>query len=221
MNVRGFSFYGRITVKTVFLSALIFVATFAAAQKVDPIGKPDVPPAFAGALQDHGLRVLAQDGTALVSLWLAKSVKTSAKEVEGANYPQLDPSSFVGAIRFEAEGKDFRAQTIPKGTYTLRYALLPNDGNHMGVAPNRDFLLLVPLATDTDPTTVYTEKQLHRASAKVAGGAHPTILCLVADDGKPGTATLSSEGLVVLHLSLTTSSGELPAALVVKGVAQQ
>ena len=73
----------------------------------------------------------------------------------------------------------------PKGTYTLRYGLLPNDGNHMGVAPNRDFLLLLPLLTDSDPATVYTEKQLYRASGKVAGGAHPTVLSLIAAEGSP------------------------------------
>ena len=212
-------------VKTLFavlLLTTLCVPQKSVAQKIEPAGKAPsaLPTAVAGALQDHGFRVLENGGSPLVSVWVAKSVATSKKEVEGANYPQLDLSSFAGVISFESDGKDFRGQSIPKGTYTLRYALLPNDGNHMGVAPNRDFLLLLPL-TDSDPTTTYTEKQLYRASSKVSGGVHPTVLSLVAPEGKPGTATTTSEGFVVLHFSLAGPGGELPVALIVKGVAQQ
>jgi hypothetical protein len=202
--------------------AFLLLTTFCVAQKAEPEGKPaqELPAPIRSALQDHGFRVLDKDGSPLVSVWLAKTVKTTRKDVEGANYPQFDLSSFVGVLTFDSDGKDLRGQSIPKGTYTLRYALLPNDGNHMGVAPNRDFLLLLPL-TDSDPATAYTEKQLYRASAKVAGGAHPTVLSLVADEGKAGMVTTSSEGFVVFHFSLATSDGELAAALIVKGVAQQ
>ena len=221
MNGRGFSFYGRNMLKT-FLT-IVLLATFCVAQKVEQVAKPsaELPGAIAGAVEDHGLRVLDKDGTPLVSVWLAKSVKTSKKEVEGANYPQLEPSSFVGVITFDSEGKDLRGQSIAKGTYSLRYALLPSDGNHMGVAPNRDFLLLLALSSDSDPATIYSEKQLYRASGKVAGTGHPAVLSLIAEDGKPGTVSTSAEGYVVLHVSLTTSDGALPIALIVKGVAQQ
>ena len=37
----------------------------------------------------------------------------------------------------------------------MRYALMPDDGNHLGVAPNRDFLLLVRAADDPDPAAVF------------------------------------------------------------------
>jgi hypothetical protein len=203
------------------LLAVVFLTTLCAAQKAEPIGKPDVPRTIAAAVQDHGLRILDKDGSPLVSLWVATSVPTSKKDVEGANYPTLDPSSFIAVVRFEADGKDFRGQTVPKGTYTARYALLPDDGNHMGVAPNRDFLLLLSMITDSDPATTYTDKQLYRASAKVAGGAHPAVMSLVADEGKPATVSTTSDGFVVLHFSAATAMGELPMALIVKGVAQQ
>ena len=217
--MRGFSFYVESMIRTFF--AVLLLTICCSAQKVEPAGKPDVPDAIAAALQDHGQRVLDKDSTPLVSLWLAKQVKTSKKDVEGANYPTLDTSSFLGIIRFEQDGKDFRGQTIPKGTYTLRYDLLPNDGNHMGVAPNRDFLLLLSLMTDSDPSVTLTEKQLIRASAKVAGGSHPTVLSLVADEGKPGAVTTNDQGFVVLYLTVATTDGDLPLALIVKGVAQQ
>ena len=203
------------------LLVALFLSSFSFAQKAEPVGAPDVPDAIKTSLLDKGVRVLDKDGTPLVSLWQAKSVQTSKKDVEGAIYPSLDTASFVGVVRFEQDAKDFRGQPIPKGTYTLRYALLPNDGNHMGVSPNRDFLLLLSLITDGDPGATFTEKQLFKASGKVAGGAHPTVLSLVNDEGKPGTVSVSDQGFVVLHLGLKTSEGELPMALVVKGSAQQ
>jgi hypothetical protein len=204
-----------------FLAAILFLSTFCPAQKVEPSSKPEVPVAIGAAIEDHGLRVLDKDGTPLVSAWPAKSVVTSKKEVEGANYPALDLSAFVGIISFEQDGKDLRGQTIPKGTYTMRYALLPSDGNHMGVAPNRDFLLLLPSVSDAGPATAYTEKQLYRASGKVVGTGHPAVLSLVAADGKSGGVTTSSEGFLILHFSVKTADSELPVALIVKGVAQQ
>lgn len=176
---------------------------------------------MAAALQDRGLRVLDKDGTPLVSVWPAKSVATSKKEVDGANYPALEISAFLGVVAFEQDGKDLRGQTIPKGTYTMRYALLPSDGNHMGVAPNRDFLLLLSLVSDTDPSATFNEKQLYRASGKVAGAGHPAVLSLVAAEGKSGSVSTSPEGYWILHFSVKTPDSELPIALIVKGVAQQ
>jgi hypothetical protein len=203
------------------LASILLISTFCPAQKVEPSGKPEVPPAMAAALQDRGLRVLDKDGTPLVSVWPAKSVATSKKEVDGANYSALEISAFLGVVAFEQDGKDLRGQTIPKGTYTMRYALLPSDGNHMGVAPNRDFLLLLSLVSDTDPSATFNEKQLYRASGKVAGAGHPAVLSLVAAEGKSGSVSTSPEGYWILHFSVKTPDSELPIALIVKGVAQQ
>jgi hypothetical protein len=203
------------------LVSILLISTFCPAQKVEPSGKPEVPAAIAAALQDRGLRVLDKDGTPLVSVWPAKSVATSKKEVDGANYPALEISAFLGVVAFEQDGKDLRGQTIPKGTYTMRYALLPSDGNHMGVAPNRDFLLLLSLVSDTDPSATFNEKQLYRASGKVAGAGHPAVLSLVAAEGKSGSVSTSPEGYWILHFSVKTPDSELPIALIVKGVAQQ
>jgi hypothetical protein len=225
LKVRGFWFYGRLIVKTsakrlVFLLAFSFV-TYGFAQKVEPALKPTVPDTLLKALSSQGNKVLDKDGTVIASVWAAKEVRTAKKEVEGANYPQLDVAEFLGVIQFEQEARDFRGQTIPKGTYTLRYGLLPNDGNHMGVAPNRDFLLVLSPTSDADPEATYTEKQLYRASEKAAGTPHPAVLSLVADEGKHGTVTTTSEGFVVLHFSVPSSDGPLSVALIVKGVAQQ
>lgn len=225
MNVHGFWFYGRLIVKTS-LKSIVFLLLFLSvrigfAQKVEPAAKPSVPDTLLKAVSDQGYKVLDKDGAPIASVWPAKEVKTTKKDVDGANYPQLDLAGFLGVVQFEQDSRDFRGQTIPKGTYTLRYGLLPNDGNHMGVAPNRDFLLVLSPTSDSDPMATYTEKQLYRASEKAAGTPHPAVLSLVADEGKPGTVTTTSEGFVVLHFSVTSSDSPLLVALIVKGVAPQ
>lgn len=217
--------YGRDIVKTsakrfLFLLAFSFV-TYGFAQKVEQAPKPTLPDTLLKAVNSQGYTVLDKDGSPIASVWPAGELKTTKKDVEGANYPQLNVAEFLGVIQFEQEARDFRGQTIPKGTYTLRYGLLPNDGNHMGVAPNRDFLLVLSPTSDSDSAATYTEKQLYRASEKAAGTPHPAVLSLVSDEGKPGTVTTTSEGFLVLHFAVNSGDGPVPVALIVKGVAQQ
>ena len=60
---------------------------------------------------------------------------------------------------------DFRGQAVPGRHYTLRYQLLPQDANHLGVSPNPDFLLAIPVASDTKPDAVYPFDKLVALSA--------------------------------------------------------
>lgn len=44
-----------------------------------------------------------------------------------------------------------------------------NDGNHLGVAPNPDFLLVVPGASDGDPGATFKFQELATMSRKNDG----------------------------------------------------
>ena len=55
-------------------------------------------------------------------------------------------------IRLPERGADRRGQTIKPGVYTLRYGNYPQNGDHQGVEPQRDFLVLSPVAEDKDVT---------------------------------------------------------------------
>ena len=95
------------------------------------------------AVEDKGYRVTLDDGWS-AEFWFAKQLKTATKDVPGALYPELANGEFVGVVNLPKGMTDFRGQAIPAGAYTLRYQLLPQDGNHMGVSPNPDFLLAIP-----------------------------------------------------------------------------
>jgi hypothetical protein len=206
----------------VLLSILIAAnLALAAEPKVEAVAVPPAAPgAIAAVLQAKGYKVLGADGSSLAEIWLRKDVPVSGrKEVEGANYPALSPGMLLGVISFSAAAKDFRSQPIKPGMYALRYALLPNDGNHMGVAPDRDFLLLVPVADDPGPGSVLPYPELVKLSSRAAGASHPAVFSMPAVDKRSLPAAYTdANGYTIFAAQLGTAAGELPLAMIVKGV---
>ena len=64
----------------------------------------------------------------------------------------------------------------------MRYALMPADGNHMGAAQYRDFILLVPLAADSDPAAQPSFAEVVTLSRKASGTGHPAVFPLAAPE---------------------------------------
>ncbi len=144
----------RKTLKSVLIVFILTLPLFAQTAKVERIGAaPSSAPAdVKAALDDKGYRVTLDDGWS-AELWLAKDLKLATKDAPGALYPELGNSEFVGVLNLPKGMSDFRGQSVPAGTYTLRYQLIPQDANHMGVSANPDFLLAIPIATDSKPDT--------------------------------------------------------------------
>jgi hypothetical protein len=217
--------------RTLGLAALILLlapALFAAAAgKVEPIG-PLTDSAASDALKKTlgpaGYRVLLDDGSEWCKIWLRAGVPGSGNtDVEGALFPQLTESTLIGVVSFSKPATDYRGQQIQPGLYTLRYELLPNDGNHLGVADNRDFALLVRAADDPDPSAKFDFKQLVALSRKATGTNHPGPMNLVqpASDTVPAMSNDGQEHWVFAD-KLRMQSGEpLLIGIVVKGKAAQ
>jgi|SRR5579862_1693030 len=173
-------------------------------------------------LETSGYHLALSNGDILCDIWLRKDVPTQAKkDAPDALYPELAESTLIGLISFPKAGSDYRGQSIPAGFYTMRYELLPDDGNHLGVAPNRDFVLLIPVENDPDPSASFKFDQLVSLSRKATGTRHPGPLSLV----QPGSASGLSkdeEDHWVFTTSLKLQNGhELPVGLIVKGTAPQ
>ena len=202
----------------------VVTAVFAAAPQVERIGALTVPGASAAlkqAVEDKGYRITL-DGGWTAEFWFAKQLKTAAKNVPGALYSELTNAEFVGVVNLPKGMADFRGQAIPAGVYTLRYQLLPQDGNHMGVAPNPDFLLAIPLASDPNPEQGYLYKKLVTLSAKTTGTNHPAVIALDTA-GDPSSVAGDAQGVMVFTVTVP-SSGESATeklGIVVKGAAAQ
>jgi len=212
--------------RTLFLSGALFVMAatgFAADAKVERIGAltaADASNALKQAVGEKGYRVILDDGWT-ADFWFIKELKTTAKEVAGALYPELTNAEFIGVVSLPKGMSDFRGQAIPAGVYTLRYQLLPQDGNHMGVAPNPDFLLAIPAASDANPEQGYLYKKLVALSALASGTNHPAVIALDTA-GEAAKVAKDAQGMVVFTAAIATSGGSSEkVGIVVKGAATQ
>jgi hypothetical protein len=125
-----------------------------------------------------------------LTLWLANAPARALAEPS--------PGTLVGALRVDSSWTDYRGGRVGRGTYTLRYAMQPILKEHAGVSPHREFLLLVPAASDDgedgDPARWVA------ASRGVSSATHPAVLALF-----PATSSAGDR-------LETTATGELVLA---------
>ncbi|HZS06269.1 MAG TPA: hypothetical protein VFD58_15615 [Blastocatellia bacterium] len=177
-----------------------------------------VAEAVRGALQDKGLKV-ADGGKTLCEIWFRKEIATAKTEVDGANFAQLQDGSLMGVINFPAGASDYRGQAIKAGYYTLRYAVMPVNGAHLGVSPTRDFMLLCPVSDDKDPNVQIKGDALIKLSIAASGSGHVSPWSIVSVTSKDGLPKIvkNEEEHVILEVSLNTKSGALPLGLTIVG----
>jgi len=157
------------------------------------------------SLADQGTQILDGAGKPYMSLWFRKSLPL----VEAFDGPQgnillpgVTIGELIGAVHFPEEWIDYRDQLIEPGTYTIRYAHHPVDGNHQDVSPYRDFLLLVPAKLD-QTTEPFGLDDLNKKSAESTGSSHPSVLPLVpAGDPVPQPTTLEDAAHATWSLTL-------------------
>jgi hypothetical protein len=141
---------------------------------------------------------------------------------DGATAPawsEVAEGALVGALRIGSAWNDIRGHAIRPGVYTLRFALQPQNGDHMGISPNREFLLLAPAADDTSPAPAGYEGAVELAK-KASRRSHPASLSIdpPSASAPPLSATTNDLGHQVVIVGLPTSAGApLTFGLVVEG----
>ncbi len=189
--------------------------------KHEAAGAPpaELAPAIAATLQEKGHRVIAgADGKVWCEVWFVKTApKGPATSEADVTWKTIIPFSLVGAIRFPAQANDRRGQQIKAGVYTLRYANYPVNGDHLGVAPQRDFLVMSHAAADLTPGPMAKFEDLIAVSRKVSGAAHPAVLSmwLVESDFEPGLGEAGEH-----DWALQAAVGDARIALILVGKAE-
>jgi hypothetical protein len=200
------------------LASMAFGQTY----KVENAGAPpaaDLSKPLQDALESQGTRMVNDQGGTLLEIWLRKSVPTSSS---GGSpdflYGSLSAGEFLGVLHFPSQGADFRGQTIKPGFYTLRYGLIPQDGNHMGVNPTRDAFILCPAAVDNDLSTVLKFDDLVKLGRQSSGTPHPNFLVGAPVSGDSFPAVIKDDqGRWDLQVKIHGSAGDLPVAFTVVG----
>lgn len=139
----------------------------------------ELSPAIAKQLSDSGFKVVTAQGRTLCEIWPAKAWTVAAdfKPSGGIMYP-FEFGELIGVVRYARKAGDFRGQSIRKGTYTMRYGLQPQDGNHIGTSDTRDFVVLIPAADDSAAQPLEKDP-LFKESKKASKTTHPAILSLL------------------------------------------
>jgi hypothetical protein len=206
--------------RLVFLSSVaFFVAAFASAQdyKLEKItsAPPGLPAAYASLIDATGYRVVGASGP-WCEVWFRKTIPQGAKPSDPSIVLPIAQGTLLGVLRFPGTGSDRRGQSIKAGLYTMRYSDFPVDGAHQGVAPQRDFALLTPIANDGKPDAMPDFASLVTQS-KTSGTAHAAVFSLETPGGSELPA-ITKEGDHDWVLNL--KAGDLPIAIIVVGKAE-
>ena len=206
----------KLSLDRIVLPLLLSTAAAFGQYKAEPAGAPpsEVAPAIAQALQKTGTKI-TNNGAAYCEIWFRTAKPAGPKtSEENVSLPNIPQGALLGVIRFDANGSDRRGQTVKAGVYTLRYGLMPVNGDHQGAAPQRDFLLLTPAADDKDPNATPNFDALVAMSRKASGTPHPAVLSFwKADADAPGFSKQGDTDWV-----LQTKLGDTPIAVIVVGI---
>ncbi len=200
--------------------SLLMVASAAVAQyKSEPAGAPpaDLAPAISQALQQQGTKITAGSGAVFCEVWFRTALPSGPKPADQTGTLSVPQGALVGVIRFPSQGADRRGQTIKPGVYTLRYSLMPVSGDHQGAAPQRDFVLMTPAASDKDPSATPDFDALVAMSRKASGTPHAGVLSLwAAGASDPLGFAKQGENDWVLTLQI----GDVPVSIILVGKAE-
>jgi len=180
----------------------------------------EVPAPLQAVLDSQGARVVNDRGAALCEVWLRKALPTSASPNTSSDllYGALTEGTLLGVLHFPNAATDFRGQTIKAGFYTLRYGLIPQDGNHMGVNPYRDVVVLAPVSVDQDPTKTFGFDDLVKFGRQASGTPHPGFLVGSPVSGSDFPSVVKDDqDHWNLQVKAHGQSGDLPLAFTVVG----
>jgi hypothetical protein len=180
----------------------------------------ELSPAIAATLAPGSVSVAV--GEVSVELWWVKAIALAKSPSSVPSWGDVGDGTLVGVLRVSAQWSDIRGYGVKPGVYTLRYALQPANGDHLGVSPNREFLLMSPAAVDTSADPV-GYKGVVDLSKQTVRRAHPSALSLdpPAATAAPLSPVKTDLGLEGVVFSVPTSAGApLTFGLILHGVIQ-
>jgi hypothetical protein len=140
----------------------------------------DLKAGIAKLLGPEAIALLDGAGNKICDIWLRRQVPADATAEQlqnGLSFRELKETTVLGAVRFDKDWTDIRKQKVKAGVYTLRLGFQPENGDHAGASPTKDFVLLVSAAKDPDPAPMDPMK-LQEKSMKSIDTGHPAALML-------------------------------------------
>lgn len=199
--------------RAMFRSALLAIGAFvlaAPALAQPPVASrhADPPPAeladpIEALMAPGGPRVTI--GAKTIDFWFVKSLPLRSGTAE-VTWSSVDEGTLVGAAKLSAAHVEIRGKTLKPGIYTLRFALQPQNGDHLGASPYREFLLLGPVAADSSQAALGHDAAVD-LSKQAIGTSHPAAWSI-----DPPQASAAPGTLVKNDLGLTSVIVEIPVS---------
>ncbi len=190
------------------LGALVLVASPAAAQAPTVSKHADPPPTeladpIEALLAPGGPRVTI--GAKTIDFWFVKSLPLKSGTTD-VSWSSVEEGALVGATRVSAAHIEIRGKTLKAGIYTLRFALQPQNGDHLGASPYREFLLLGPVGADNSPAALGHDGAVELAKQAI-GTSHPAAWSI-----DPPQTTAPAGTLQKNDIGLTSVIVEVPVS---------
>lgn len=160
---------------SVLLTTVLAQVPLAGTLHTSPVPDALAPP-IAEKLVSEGVRVDVNKGATTLDFWWVSALPIKAGAA-APSWTDVEEGSLVGAVRISSDFRDIRGRVIKQGIYTLRYGIQPQNGDHLGVSPFREFLLLSPASVDTEPGPKGHDGTIEISKQSI-GGSHPGVWSL-------------------------------------------
>jgi hypothetical protein len=129
-------------------------------------------------LQSKSVQLLEGD-TVAAEFWLSAAIPLQSKPASlDKALGAVKQATLLGAISVAKGRRDYRDDDIAAGVYTMRFALQPQDGNHLGTSEFDYFAVLTPAKVDDKLDGIADYKALVKASRQETSTDHPVIISL-------------------------------------------
>ena len=187
------------------MSAVVAIAQDLTVEKGSSAPPSDVAQPIAALLAADSTKVMR--GANTLEFWWVKALPLKAAPAAALSWADVPDGALVGVVTLAKPMTDIRGLPMKPGVYTLRFAMQPQDGDHTGVSPFREFLLVCPAALDQSPDPIGFRGAVSLAK-KTNGRTHPSALSLdpPAGDKPAGQVITNDAGHKAVIFSVPTSA---------------
>lgn len=170
---------GILTISLVWVAGMI--PAFAEELSLKTESKP-APDAVAAPIQAELGDTVLQLGTAsgpLYEYWFRKEIPLKEKPVSNEEaLDAIEEMTLLGVLVAHKEERDYRDDELWEDTYTMRLAIQPQDGNHLGTSVFPYFAVLLPVAEDESLEGFADTEEMIKVSSDNTAVGHPMIVSL-------------------------------------------
>lgn len=147
-----------------------------------------------GVLSSKPVQLMEGDKPVL-QIWFRDPLPLKSKPSSpSASLESIAETTLLAAVSVEGTGlKDYKDNDIPKGVFTARFALQPQDGDHLGTAEFNTFIVLIGTDSDKALDTFTKFTPMVKASGKLTSSGHPVVMSLRPVSSTEGTFPSVSE----------------------------